>query len=120
MWPISKVLDCCLGRDIGTVYSQEELKRLMCAPRQPAASLQSTVLWQALPDVALELKLGFGSGKFSASRRLAHSCQQMSGAKRLAAPYDWGVVQRHPRDGPGRSGRIGPDRRGPEADHRCP
>ena len=29
VWPISKVLDCCLGRDIGTVYSQEELKHLM-------------------------------------------------------------------------------------------
>jgi metal transporter CNNM len=30
-YPISLVLDCVLGRDIGTVYSQEELKRLMCA-----------------------------------------------------------------------------------------
>ena len=24
------MLDCVLGRDIGTVYSQEEIKRLMC------------------------------------------------------------------------------------------
>ena len=31
-YPISLVLDCVLGRDIGTVYSQEEFKRLMCAP----------------------------------------------------------------------------------------
>ena len=29
VWPISRILDHCLGRDIGTVYSQEELKRLM-------------------------------------------------------------------------------------------
>ena len=29
-WPLAFVLDCALGRDIGMVYSQEELKRLMC------------------------------------------------------------------------------------------
>ncbi|KAK9814494.1 hypothetical protein WJX72_006765 [[Myrmecia] bisecta] len=29
VWPISLVLDCWLGRDIGNVYSQEELKRLI-------------------------------------------------------------------------------------------
>ena len=29
VWPISRILDKCVGRDIGTVYSQEELKRLM-------------------------------------------------------------------------------------------
>ena len=37
VWPISKVLDCCLGRDIGTVYSQEELKHLMYARAQRRA-----------------------------------------------------------------------------------
>lgn len=29
VWPISLVLDWMLGRDIGTVYSREELKRLI-------------------------------------------------------------------------------------------
>ena len=28
-WPVSVVLDRVLGRDIGTVYSQEELKKLI-------------------------------------------------------------------------------------------
>ena len=28
-WPISRVLDWWLGKDIGTVYNQEQLKRLM-------------------------------------------------------------------------------------------
>ena len=28
-WPISKVLDCMLGRDIGNVYSRDELKQLI-------------------------------------------------------------------------------------------
>ena len=36
-YPISLVLDCVLGRDIGTVYSQEEFKRLMCARHCPWA-----------------------------------------------------------------------------------
>ena len=31
-FPISLLLDKWLGRDIGTVYSQEELKRLMSVP----------------------------------------------------------------------------------------
>ena len=29
-WPVAAALDRALGRDLGTLYSQQELKRLMC------------------------------------------------------------------------------------------
>jgi len=41
VWPISIVLDWMLGKDIGNVYSREELKRLITIHAMPDTQAES-------------------------------------------------------------------------------
>eukprot|EP00894_Picocystis_sp_ML_P001147 jgi/Pico_ML_1/51664/g239.t1 len=53
VWPVAKILDYMLGDDIGTVYSQEELKRLITIHvENPQAAQESGLTRQILPMMA--------------------------------------------------------------------
>lgn len=60
VWPVAKILDHLLGEDIGTVYSQEELKRLITIHVENPQAAQESGLTHA-DHVLLQGALSFKS-----------------------------------------------------------